>query len=153
MRGFAVFLIALAPAVTVLADQVTITGGTVYVTRSDCQQLVRHHPAPDVAYQPGTDVHGKYVAPADLPGSDAGKLVPDSLHFDVTVNPMAYAGRAAGTAVGPQAGQAGKYPNTAAAVAHVDVDLASGETSLNGKPLNGPQEKALLEACRKAGIR
>ncbi len=38
------------------------------VTRRDCDRLVKHQPAPGVEYQPGVDVHGRPVAPADLGG-------------------------------------------------------------------------------------
>lgn len=150
MRLLPIVFSVLTASGAALADQVTVTGGTVYVTKSDCAQLVAHHPAPGVAYQPGVDVHGKYVAPADLPGTDATGLVPGGIHFDITVNPMAYAGRSGSSTT---TGQAGKYPNTAAPVAHVDVDLASGEARLNGQPLTPAQDKALFEACHKAGLR
>ena len=39
------------------------------ITERDCRALVAHRAADDVAYQPGRDVHGRPVAPADLPGS------------------------------------------------------------------------------------
>jgi hypothetical protein len=141
-----VLVLMLMAGQTALADQVTVTGGTVYVTKSDCAALVQHHPAADVTYQPGTDVHGKYVAPADLPGNDLSNLVPDKIHFDVRVNPLTYS-------QGQAAAQPERYSNTAMPVAHVEVDLKSGQATLNGKPLTGTQDKALLEACRKAGLR
>jgi hypothetical protein len=40
------------------------------VDPSFCRALVKHVPDADVAFQPGVDVHGKPVAPADLPGSN-----------------------------------------------------------------------------------
>jgi hypothetical protein len=39
-----------------------------------CRALVKHVPDADVTYQPGMDVHGKPVAPADLPDSPAFQL-------------------------------------------------------------------------------
>lgn len=39
-----------------------------------CQALVKHVPDADVAYQPGVDVHGKPVVPADLPDSSRFQL-------------------------------------------------------------------------------
>lgn len=38
------------------------------VTRRDCDQLVTYSQVPGVEYQPGIDVHGRPVAPADLGG-------------------------------------------------------------------------------------
>lgn len=40
----------------------------VAVTRRDCDQLVTYRQAPGVEYQPGVDVRGNPVAPADLGG-------------------------------------------------------------------------------------
>ncbi|MEJ0062074.1 MAG: hypothetical protein WDO70_02455 [Alphaproteobacteria bacterium] len=39
---------------------------TVTISRAACRALIKHHPSADVAYQPGVDVNGKKVAPADL---------------------------------------------------------------------------------------
>lgn len=149
MLRLIVFLAALALGLPAEADQVTITGGTVYVTREDCAQLTRHQPAPDVAYKPGADVHGKYVPPADLPGSTYPNLLPDKLQFDVQANPLAYGG----SRLRQEAGPGGKFANTTLPVAHVEVDLKSGGATVNGRPLSVAQEGALREACRKAGVR
>jgi hypothetical protein len=130
-------------ALPAAAETVGVTGSPVYVTRDDCRAVVQHRPAPGVEYQPGVDVHGKYVAPADLPGSQMPGLVPDRIQFDIKLNPL----------VGLPAGQTQKYANTALPVAHVEVDMKTGEARLNGQPLNGEQNQALLEACRKAGFK
>jgi len=50
-----------------------------------CQALVKHTPDADVAYQPGVDVHGNAVAPADLPGSPQLKL-PSKINIPLTLN-------------------------------------------------------------------
>ena len=118
---------------------------SLYVTRQDCKQLVAHHPDPGVEYKPGTDVHGKYVAPADLSGQTDFKL-PDKVQFDLRINPLAYA---------PQQGNApaGAFSNTGATIGHVEVDLSSGQAKLNGFALDGEQTRIVTEACRKAGYR
>jgi len=94
-RKPAIFLAALlsAPLCLAWAEEVTVTNQPVYVTKSDCARLVTYHPSPDVAYKPGQDVHGKYVAPADLPGSQMPGLVPDKIEFNLNINPMNYAQR------------------------------------------------------------
>lgn len=134
-------VIAISPA---YADQVTVQGGSVYVTKDDCVALVAHHPRADTNYQPGRDVHGNYVAPADL--ADAGGLVPGKVGFNVRVNPLSYS-------QGQAAAASGQFANTAMPIAHVDVDLETGETLLNGKSLTPDQDHMVLEACRKAGYR
>ncbi len=77
------------------AEQVTVSGAPVYVTKGDCMALVRHHPSVGTAYQPGTDVHGKYVAPADLPNSNPSYALSEKVQFQLKINPMAY-GQAGG---------------------------------------------------------
>ena len=54
------------------------------MSRQDCQRLVRHEPAPDVAYQPGVDVHGRPVVPADLGGGSQIEL-PDVIYIPIEV--------------------------------------------------------------------
>jgi hypothetical protein len=56
----------------------------VAISRRDCQYLVRHEPAPDVAYQPGVDVHGRPVVPADLNGGSQIEL-PDVIYIPIEV--------------------------------------------------------------------
>jgi hypothetical protein len=143
-RGM-LLLALLGPSIA-LADPVGVSGAPVYVTKSDCMALVHHHPSSDVTYQPGADVHGKYVTPADLPNSDTAFALPDKVQFDLKINPMNYA-------QGQQGVTSGKYANTALTVARVAVDLKTGQTLLNGKPLDGGQDQYVLEACRKAGFR
>lgn len=57
-------LLCLLPLAAPLADTVVIEQGR-------CRLAPIHHPAPDVAYQPGVDVDGNPVAPADLGGGSA----------------------------------------------------------------------------------
>ncbi|PKU25823.1 hypothetical protein [Telmatospirillum siberiense] len=148
------FTILMIPSIA-LADPVGVSGAGVYVTRSDCMALVRHHPSPDVAYQPGTDVHGKYVAPADLPADNGGFTLPDKVQFDLKINPMDYVkGQQSGSSsTSGTTTSSSKYANTAMPVARISVDLKTGQTSLNGRPLEGEQDLYVLEACRKAGFR
>lgn len=159
------FTVLIIPAIA-LSEPVGVSGASVYVTRSDCMALVRHHPSADVTYQPGADVHGKYVAPADLPGNNGGLTLPDKVQFDLKINPMDYVkgqqGGATGTGSGTSSsasgtstssGTSGKYANTAMPAARISVDLKTGQTSLNGQSLESEQDLYVLEACRKAGFR
>jgi hypothetical protein len=115
-----------------------------YVTRQDCRQLVAHHPDPGIEYKPGMDVHGRYVAPADLPGQQSFDL-PDKIEFDLKLNPLAYAPKTNAPA--------GAFQNTTVSAGHVEVDLLSGQAKLNGHALDGEQTRIVTEACRKAGYR
>ncbi len=147
MRRFGPILAVLAIASAAGAADGQVSGSTtIYVTKADCDLLVQHTPQPGVAYQPGVDVHGKYVAPADLPSSAPNLALPSKLSFDVRINPLDYGG-------GATSPQASKFANTQVPVAHVDVDLMTGKVRLNGQPLDGAENEAILAACRKAGYR
>ncbi len=45
----------------------------------------------------------------------------------------------------------GRFDNTSVPVARVDVDLNTGETLINGRPLTEDQDRILMRACRNAG--
>jgi hypothetical protein len=47
---------------------------TIAIARSDCELAVRYVPPPGVAYQPGVDVNGRPVVPADLDDEHRLKL-------------------------------------------------------------------------------
>lgn len=51
----------------------------------DCRIIERHSPDDDVAFEPGVDVDGEPVAPADLPGQ-RGVEVSGAIAFPVTVD-------------------------------------------------------------------
>ena len=55
------------------------------VTPDVCDRLVVHRPDDDVAYQPGVDVEGRPVAPADLPGT-VRLAMPETITIPVTVD-------------------------------------------------------------------
>lgn len=140
---------------TAFADQVTVTNQPVYVTKSDCARLLSTHSASaDVAYQPGQDVHGKYVPPADLPGNQIPGLVPDKIEFNLQINPMNYSAgaKAAANSTGTSTTQH-RFDNTSLPVAHVSVDLASGRTMINGQPLTSEQDRIVEDACRGKSVK
>jgi len=56
----------------------------VAVEKLICEQLYMHKPAADVAYQPGVDVNGNPVVPADVP-SQAQVMAPEYIEVPLTV--------------------------------------------------------------------
>ncbi len=77
---------------TTLAGLLLVTAAFAATTKTDapidpafCNQLVKHTPDADVAYQPGVDVNGNKVAPADLPGQPQMAL-PQKIQIPLTVN-------------------------------------------------------------------
>jgi hypothetical protein len=109
---------------------------TITATRETCADLVEHVPSADVAYQPGIDVAGQPVAPADLPGSPTIQ-VPEEFSIPITVD----LGRRLGIP---------SNPNNFRAKADIGVvSYKDGKAFFNGQPLQDPDAAALADACRK----
>lgn len=128
MRRLSLALALVFAPAPVWAQTVTITG-------VDCSKLVRHQPAPDVAYKPGVDVKGRKVAPADL--NDAPQIkVPETITFDAAVDLRRFG-----------------IPNTSplfqphVGVGRVDVQ-PDGRVFFNGQRLGNPELAALEELCQ-----
>ena len=112
--------------------------GRIVITRDMCRQAsVQHRAAPDVAYRSGTDVYGRPVAPADLPGSGAGSYggLGSQSSTDLLIRP-------------PVAARSGVAGETF--VGRVTVD-ANGRTLLNGQPIDTGSPSELQQLCARAG--
>lgn len=117
-----------------------VAASTITVTATDCQRLVAHQPAADVAYKPGVDVNGNAVAPADLPGSVTIKT-PTEVTFDITYDLLSNYGVASDTALAPRG---------EAVIGTVKYDLLSGALTFNGETLGDAETAALRELCKAA---
>lgn len=103
----------------------------VVVGKATCRALTAHQPAPDVAYKPGVDVHGKPVAPADLPSANTGQ---DQVRVALKRNlPVGAAGLGASEIV----------------VGEVKVDLLTGKATLDDKPLEAGLQSDVMAACAR----
>ena len=112
--------------------------GTIEITRADCDSLVKHVPAPDVAYQPAVDVNGDPVVPADLDGGYQVAL-PEVISIPITVllqerfgipgNSVLYKGEAE--------------------IGVVALDLGDGHVTFNGQDLTSAEAQALSAACQE----
>ena len=129
---FSVCLLALMLGTTALGQPAK---ADVAISREDCQYLVRHHPAPDVAYQPGVDVHGNAVAPADLNGGAQIKL-PETIYIPIEVD------------IGQRYHIPANSPLWKATAEIGTVAVTGDQVTFNGQPLT-PDDNAALEAlCR-----
>ena|SRR5690349_22127814 len=118
----------------------SVASAEVAISRHDCQQLVSHQPAPDVTYQPGVDVHGKPVVPADLAGGSQIEL-PDVIYIPIEVLLQDRFGIPANSVL---------YQATA------EVGVASvrgNQVFFQDKPLTDPEIAALEAACQERGFR
>lgn len=121
------YLIAVIP-VDAIAETVTIT-------QSECTNLVRHVPAPDVAYRPGVDVNGNPVTPADL-NSTGAVTVPTEFTIPITIDLR--------DRLGLPADPARFKPEANIGV----VTYREGKAWFNGQPLSTEATATLAGACR-----
>ncbi len=125
----ALFLLAAAPAA---AHEKT----TVAVTRADCARLVAHLPAPDVAYRPGVDVHGREVVPADLGGAPRIE-VPETILIDIEIDLLERFGIPATPALYDADAEVG------------EVLYKDGRFTFNGQPLQDQAQAELAARCQE----
>ncbi|HJR23610.1 MAG TPA: hypothetical protein VJ822_18390 [Dongiaceae bacterium] len=109
------------------------------ISRRDCERLVNHEPAPDVAYQPGVDVHGRPVVPADLGGGQQIQL-PDVIYIPIEVLIQDKYGIPANSVL---------YDATALVGV---VEVRGNQVYFEDQPLTDPEIVALEEACRDRGF-
>jgi hypothetical protein len=109
------------------------------ISRKDCQRLVNHQPAPDVTYQPGVDVHGRPVVPADLGGGQQIQL-PDVIYIPIEVLIQDKYGIPANSVL---------YDATALVGV---VSVRGNQVYFEDQPLTDPEIVALEEACRDRGF-
>jgi hypothetical protein len=109
------------------------------ISRRDCQRLVNHEPAPDVTYQPGVDVHGRPVVPADLGGGQQIQL-PDVIYIPIEVLIQDKFGIPANSVL---------YDATALVGV---VEVRGNQVYFEDQPLTDPEIVALEEACRDRGF-
>src|SRR5262245_43220410 len=112
----------------------------VAISRRDCEQLVRHEPAPDVTYQPGVDVHGRPVVPADLGGGSQIEL-PDVIYIPIEVFLQGNFGIPGNSVL---------YDATA--IVGV-VSVHGDQVYFEDQPLTDPEIAALEEVCRERGLK
>jgi hypothetical protein len=109
---------------------------TVTITDADCARIVNYQAPPGVAYQPGVDVNGQPVAPADLnPQPQVGS---HPITIDITADLHKY---------GVPAGSPLLLPG--AHLGQVTVEDNGQRVLFNGQPLGDSEEKAIAEACRQ----
>jgi hypothetical protein len=105
-----------------------------------CRNLVNATPDADVAYQPGVDVHGNAVAPADLPGGGGQIKMPKTLKIPLTVNLAQSLGLNTSAYPYNQLGA-----GTEASLGTLTVE--GNKVMLDGQPLSDPQQDKLAVLC------
>ncbi len=115
----------------------------VAISQKDCRRLVHHVATDDVTYQPGVDVRGKAVAPADLNANDPDGvpelIMPRTVLIPIEVDLFDRFGI-------PQDGTSFEAD---ALIGEVTVDIVTGEAYFNGQPLQNEAEAELAARCRE----
>lgn len=126
-----VSLLSVAANTSALAEDAILR-----MSRADCLRLVAHQPAPDVAYQPGIDVRGREVAPAET-GEDGGLQLSDDLLIPLEIRLIDRLGV--------------DQPAAEARVVIGTIELRAGRAYFNGQPLEDATAAELAAKCR-AGL-
>jgi hypothetical protein len=108
------------------------------ISESDCARLAKHYPSDDVTYQPGRDVNGKPVVPADLNGS-GGLILPKAVVIPIEIDLFQRYGIPANNA---------NFKGDIF-IGEVVVDVASGRATFNGQPLQSDDEAELAARCQQ----
>ncbi len=116
---------------------------TVIITKADCAALVRHVAEPGVAYEPGVDVNGRPVVPADFGDTPEIKL-PEEIVIAITVDIDKRFN------IPPQQEPTQDLFRPEAYIGTVIVKK-DGRAYFNGQPLTSEESHALAAACQKQG--
>jgi hypothetical protein len=129
--------LAVALAGVPVRGEVEVDGTLVRVSKADCLRLVKHRPEPGVIYQPGVDVRGNAVAPAELYDRPAIEL-PERIEIPIEVDLDRRYGLPADDSF-----------KADAQVGTVTVDLETGRASFNGQPLTSDDAAELRARCQQ----
>ena len=136
MRTLTALAMALSAALATAALARDEPADTLVISARDCRRLViAHEPAADVAYQPGVDVRGRPVVPADLGGALRVRP-PDPVVIDIVIPLFTFLG----PHTPPLTEDAGVYAGT--------VVLEGGRLYYDGQPLDDPVTAAIAAQCR-----
>ena len=146
MRLFSLYLVAAMIVAFVLGSPAW--AALLSVKPDDCAAITAHLPDDDVAYQPGVDVEGNRVAPADL--DDAGRI---DYNIDDIVITIGHPLIAIDGVVGDQdrfVAGGGRIDVFGADLDVGYVTLQGGEVFFNGQRLTDNQRRAIAAACAEA---
>lgn len=137
MRILPIAMLILMGATTAVTAQTAVR-----ISRQDCSQLSRHIASSDATYQPGVDVNGNAVAPADLNGS--GQIpAPDAITIPLTLDLASRLGIPPG----------GNADYLARPVIGDVVVSRDGRVTFNGTPLTSDAQFELAQKCQCVGNR
>jgi hypothetical protein len=123
-------LCLMLPCAAAAQDRVTID-------TANCQLLMRHAMAPDVAYRPGVDVQGRAVVPADL-SSDSSLNLPRDIPINIEIPVRTLLGANSPYLTGDAKIEVGQV-----------VVRQDGRVLFNGQLVTDEGRDQLIAACRR----
>ena len=122
-----------------------IEAALITVTSDDCAAITAHEPADDVAYEPGVDVNGDAVAPADLNASGGIDYNTDDIVISIGNPLVATAGVVGDETAFVAAG--GRIDTFGADSSVGSITLRDGEVYFNGQRITDNERRAIALAC------
>lgn len=116
-------------------------GDRVEISLEDCRRATRYVEPEGVAFEPGKDVYGREVDPADLNGGTGQVELPEIIEFDVAFNPLSDLAISQGTR---------DFSNTSDSLGRVTFDTVTNRLTFNGETLSADTEADLIAQCREA---
>jgi hypothetical protein len=107
------------------------------VDRSACDRMVEHVPDADVTYQPGVDMHGKPVVPADINPSTV--TLPDVIWIPLDLD------------LQRRFGVPGSRRLFDGKVLLGTIRVEGNRVTYDGQELTDPQQQALATLCQRSG--
>jgi hypothetical protein len=131
--------VTIAALAIVAATTTRAAERTIAIARSDCELAVRYVAPAGVDYQPGVDVNGRPVAPADL---DDGRRLqrPESIPVIISED----------TRKRFHVSHHSPLFDADAVVGIVELRLSDRRLTFNGVELSDPEANALAAMCRDA---
>jgi hypothetical protein len=126
-------------AVVTASDSFAADARAIKLDRASCELLVRHVPAPDVAYRAGVDVEGRPVVPADL-DPDWTVALPAEIPVYISQDLVRRF----------DIGDDSPLFEENAFIGIATVSLVDGRVTFNGRELVSAEEQALAAQCRAA---
>jgi len=125
-----------AGAAAAEGDAIESNIGGVIVTSDACARIELHEPAPDVAYEPGVDVHGDPVVPPNV-DDEALRIEEDEIAIDPNIPSSSFFTLPDGVA------RILDEPEVRLGL----VTIRDGRPYLGDRPLRSQEENALAAAC------
>lgn len=144
------FVVLLSAGQLVRAETAVTEADTIEVriSHEDCLRLVPYEQPEGVAYEPGVDVRGEPVAPAEVGGGVDIEL-PETITIPIEVDLLSDRRLGDETSDPGDDTETGNRLQGEAQIGTLDVDVATGRATFNGQPLQTEAQRHLSARCQE----